>query len=550
MADKVIKQIHPQGLVLPSLPGQIKELRVAAYARVSTSSDEQMGSVAAQKDYFEKMIIKKPGWILVGIYADEGITGTSMHHRDAFKRMIADAMSGKMDLIITKSLSRFARNTVDTLNTIRQLKNSNVGVYFEKEDIFTLDSKGEFMITLLSSIAEEESRSISENVKWGQRKKFADGKYQVPYKNFLGFCKDPNGSLAIVEKEAQIVRLIYYLFLSGYTVNAIAVMLTKANIPTPARKQIWQNCTVQSILTNEKYYGAALLQKGYSVDYRTKKRKLNHGELPMYYIANDHPGIVTKEIFDEVQQRLSQRPHRTKTTTLFANQLYCADCRGSYTPLSWHSTTTNDTVWKCRNRRMYGYKCTTPHLYEELLKTIFHKGILQLLQERPSIIEDCCTILDNVTGILDFINNYEILSAIESSDINSGIEKHVWRTLIDKVIVHPDCSLEFHIIDGTTIEQIMPSGTPRNLRISQKKKAEILKKYATGIPPRILAEEYEIPVNTIKTYTCKNNAIKSGICHYCGQEYRYSGKYKRQYCSRSCAAKDVHQKKRGKKNDY
>lgn len=468
MADKVIKQVHPQGLVLPSLPGKIKELRVAANARVSTSSDEQMGSVAAQKDYFEKLIIKKPGWILVEIYADEGITGTSMHHRDAFKRMIADAIAGKMDLIITKSLSRFARNTVDTLNTIRQLKDANVGVYFKKEDIFTLDSKGEFMITLLSSIAEEESRSISENVKWGQRKKFADGKYQVPYKNFLGFCKDPNGSLAIVEEEAQVVRLIYYLFLSGYTVNAIAIMLTKANIPTPARKQIWQNSTVQSILTNEKYYGTALLQKGYSVDYRTTKRKLNCGELPMYYIANDHPGIITKEIFDEVQQRLSQRPHRTKTTTLFANQLFCADCGGSYTPLSWHSTTTNDTVWKCRNRRMHGYKCTTPHLYEEPLKTIFHKVILQLLQERPSIIEDCVAILDKVTGI----------------------------------------------------------------------------------PPRVLAEEYEIPTNTIKAYICKNKSIKSGICHYCVQEYRYSGKYKRQYCSRSCAAKDMHQKKRGMKNDY
>lgn len=550
MADKVIKQVHPQGLVLPSLPGQIKELRIAAYARVSTSSDEQMGSVAAQKDYFEKLIIKKPGWILVDIYADEGITGTSMHHRDAFKRMITDAIAGKMDLIITKSLSRFARNTVDTLNTIRQLKDVNVGVYFEKEDIFTLDSKGEFMITLLSSIAEEESRSISENVKWGHRKKFADGKYQLAYKNFLGFCKDPHGSLAIVEEEAQIVRLIYYLFLSGYTVNAIAVMLTKANIPTPARRQIWQNSTVQSILTNEKYYGAALLQKGYSVDYRTKKRKLNHGELPMYYIANDHPGIVTKEIFDEVQQRLIHRPYRTKTTTLFANQLYCSDCGSSFTPLSWHSTTTNDTIWKCRNRRMHGYKCATPHLYEELLKPIYHQSILQLLRERPSIIEDCIAILDKVTGIHDFINKYEILSAIESADINSGNETHAWRTLIDKVIVYHEHILEFHIIDGTTIEQIMPSGTPRNLRVSQKKKAEIMQKNAAGIPPKVLAEEYQIPVNTIKAYICRSETTKSGICHYCGQEYRYSGKYKRQYCSRSCAAKDQHQKNRGEKNDY
>ena len=536
MADKVIKQVHPQGLVLPSLPGHIKELRVAAYARVSTSSDEQMSSVAAQKDYFEKLIVKKPGWSLVEIYADEGITGTSMHHRDAFKRMIADAIAGKMDLIITKSLSRFARNTVDTLNTIRQLKDANVGVYFEKEDIFTLDSKGEFMLTLLSSIAEEESRSISENVKWGQRKKFADGKYQLPYKNFLGFCKDPNGSLAIVEEEAQIVRLIYYLFLSGYTVNAIAVMLTKANIPTPARKQIWQNSTVRSILTNEKYYGAALLQKEYSVDYRTKKKKRNCGELPMYYIANDHPGIVTKEVFDEVQQRLSQRSHNMASTTLFGNQLYCADCGGAYGPLYWHSTTTNDTVWKCSKRHRYGYTCATPHLYEELLKPIYRQVILQLLQDRLSIIEDCISILDKVTGLHDFINKYEILSVIESADINSATEKHAWHTLIDKVIVHPDRILEFYIIDGTIITQIIPPETPRSLRFSHKKKTEILQKYAAGIPPRVLAEEYQIPVS---------KTMQHGICHYCGQEYCYFGKHKRQYCSRSCAAKDTHQKKRG-----
>ena len=190
------------------------------------------------------------------------------------------------------------------------------------------------------------------------------------------------------------------------------------------------------------------------------------------------------------------------------------------------------------------------HLYEELLKPIYHQSILLLLQERPSIIEDCISILAKVTGIPDFINKYEILSAIESADINSGSEKHAWRTLIDSVIVHPERILEFHIIDGSTIEQIIPPGTPRNLRISQKKKAEIMQKYAVGITPRVLAEEYQISVNTIKTYTCKNNAIKSGICHYCGQEYRYSGKYKRQYCSRSCAAKGVHQKKKGKKNDY
>ena len=181
MADRVIIQLRPQTVLLPNAK-PVFEKRVAAYARVSTASDEQMASVEAQKDYFQKLITERPGWVLLDVYADEGISGTSLTRREAFNRMIDDALAGKIDMIITKSLSRFARNTVDTLNTIRKLKVAGIGVYFEKEDIDTLDAKGEFLITLMSSLAEEESRSISENVKWGVRKRFADGKYSLPYK--------------------------------------------------------------------------------------------------------------------------------------------------------------------------------------------------------------------------------------------------------------------------------------------------------------------------------------------------------------------------------
>ena len=177
---------------------------MAAYARVSTASDEQLNSVEAQKDYFAKLIHQRPDWIFIDVYADEGITGTSINRREAFNRMVTDALAGNIDLIVTKSISRFARNTVDTLNTIRQLKAANVEVFFEKENIYTMDSKGEFLITLLSSIAEEESRSISENVKWGQRKRFADGKYSVPYKHFLGYRKGADGSMEIVPEEAKV----------------------------------------------------------------------------------------------------------------------------------------------------------------------------------------------------------------------------------------------------------------------------------------------------------------------------------------------------------
>jgi len=192
MAERIVELVRPIAK-MPLLPGENSKKRVAAYARVSTDSDEQMGSVKTQKDYFEKLIHSNSEWIFAGIYADEGISGTSLNHREAFNQMITDALDGKIDLIITKSLSRFARNTVDALNVIRKLKVNNIGVYFEKEDINTLDSKGEFLITLMSSLAEEESRSISENIKWGQRKRFADGKYSLPYKQFLGYKKGADG---------------------------------------------------------------------------------------------------------------------------------------------------------------------------------------------------------------------------------------------------------------------------------------------------------------------------------------------------------------------
>lgn len=192
--------------------GIVKKRRVAAYARVSTAAEEQETSLAAQRDYYEQYIKENKEWEFVGIYYDDGISGLSFRNRDGFNRMIKDALDGKIDLILTKSLSRFARNTVDTLTTIRKLKAANIEVYFEKENIFTLDSKGEFLITIMSSIAQEESRSISENVTWGTRKRFSDGKYHVPYDSFLGYEKGTDASLQIVEKEAAIVRLIYLTF--------------------------------------------------------------------------------------------------------------------------------------------------------------------------------------------------------------------------------------------------------------------------------------------------------------------------------------------------
>ena len=229
--------------------------KVAGYARVSTDQDEQSTSYEAQLDYYTKYIRSHSDWDFVGLYADEGISGLNTKRRDGFNAMIADALAGKINLIVTKSVSRFARNTVDSLTTIRQLKAHGIEVFFEKENIWTFDSKGELLITLMSSLAQEESRSISENVTWGQRKRMQDGKVSFAYSRFLGYRKGEDGKPEVVPEEAEVVRRIYRLFIEGRSVDYIAKLLTREGIPTPAGRTKWQKRTVESILLNEKYKG-------------------------------------------------------------------------------------------------------------------------------------------------------------------------------------------------------------------------------------------------------------------------------------------------------
>lgn len=235
---------------------------MAGYARVSTDHDDQFSSYEAHIDYYIK---GRDDWEYVNVYTDEGFTGTSTKHREGFKQMISDALDGKIDLIVTMSVSRFARNTVDSLTTIRQLKEAGVEVYFEKESIWTFDGKGELLLTIMSSLAQEESRSISENRTWGQRKRFADGKVTVPFQFFLGYDRGPDGNLVVNPEQAVIVKRIYSMFLQGMSYHGIARTLTSAGIPTPGVKEKWSISTVRSILSNEKYKGDALLQKSYTL---------------------------------------------------------------------------------------------------------------------------------------------------------------------------------------------------------------------------------------------------------------------------------------------
>ena len=274
--------------------GTMEKRRVAAYARVSTDSEEQLTSYEAQVDYYTRYIQSKSDWKFVGVYTDEGISAVNTKRREGFNRMVADALDGKIDLIVTKSVSRFARNTVDSLSTIRKLKAAGCECYFEKENIYTFDGKGELLLTIMSSLAQEESRSISENVTWGQRKSFSDGKVHLPYKRFLGYEKGADGRPAVVEEEAAVVRLIYRLFLEGRTQAGICKHLESLGILSPSGKKTWTKTTVTSILTNEKYKGDALLQKKFTVDFLEKKMKVNQGEVPQYYVENSHPAPLCR----------------------------------------------------------------------------------------------------------------------------------------------------------------------------------------------------------------------------------------------------------------
>ena len=309
------RQQEKKVTVIPASSGKLlkektttqQKRKVAAYARVSTLRDYQQTSYKAQTEYYTTYIQEQPDWIFAGIYADEGVTGTSIAKRTGFQKMIEDAMNGKIDLIITKSVSRFARNTVDSLTTIRKLKEHGVECYFEKENIWTFDAKGELLITIMSSLAQEESRNISENTRWGMRKAFQDGKVFVPYKHFLGYDRGPDGELEINPKEAEIVRMIYSLFLEGYSFYGIAAELTRREICTPYGYSVWNGRTVKNILQNEKYRGDALLQKRYSRDFLDRKMRKNDGEVQQYYIVGNHEAIIEPAVFEKVQTEIERR---------------------------------------------------------------------------------------------------------------------------------------------------------------------------------------------------------------------------------------------------
>lgn len=309
------------------------DIRVAAYCRVSTGDESQQTSYTSQKAYYSSLIHSKAGWKFAGLYADEGISGTSIVRRTQFNQMIQDAKDGKIDYIVTKSISRFARNTLDTLTYVRELKelNPKVGIFFEKENIDTLDVRGEMVLTVLAAIAQEESHSISENIRWGIRKRFQAGIPQVNVNRLLGYSIGENGEWTINEKQAEIVRHIYAEFNSGLSANAIAKGLNEAGINTLLGNK-WTASTILSILRNEKYMGDVEMQKTYTKDFLSHNAEKNTGELPKFYIENHHVAIVSRDEWEKVRERLNNRGRGRdrkddkEKGILFGNVTCGADC--------------------------------------------------------------------------------------------------------------------------------------------------------------------------------------------------------------------------------
>ncbi len=404
--------------------------KVAGYARVSTDLEEQVTSYEAQVDYYTKYIKSNPNWEFVEVYTDEGISATSTKKRHGFNRMIADALDGKIDLIVTKSVSRFARNTVDTLDTIRKLKVKGVECYFEKENIYTFDGKGELVLTIMSSLAQEESRSISENVTWGKRKAFSDGKVGLPYKSFLGYKKGEDGNLEIIEEEAIIVRLIYSLYLEGQTITGICDRLTELGYtPKLKKSKKWHPTTINSILHNEKYKGDALLQKKYTVDFLTKTRKKNNGEVQQYYVENHHPAIISREEWDDVRaEELRRQAYNGAYSSkgIFGAKVICAECGGIFGLKTWHS---NDAykrvVLQCNNKyKSKGTHCTNTHLTVNELQEMFFKAYNIYMNGVEQVIEDINYLIENLTDFSDL--DFEISKA------NGELE--VIRNMVEKLV--------------------------------------------------------------------------------------------------------------------
>ena len=406
-----------------------RRLKVAAYCRVSTDQEEQESSYEAQIGYYTEKINSNSEWQMAGIFADEGITGTQTKKRPEFLKMIRLCRQGKIDMILTKSLSRFARNTVDSLKYIRDLKALGIAVIFEKENINTLETDTEMMLTIMSCFAQAESESISKNVSWGIRQSFKNGNVPMQYARLLGYRKGDDDKPEIVPEEAVIVKEIYRLYLEGMSLNMIVDRLNEKGLTTKGSNAPYRKEVIQRILTNEKYTGDALLQKTYVTDCITKKTRKNNGELPMYLVKNHHEPIISRSDFNRVQEEMARRSAKrsiadklTKTEQgkysakyALSELLICGECGSHYRRVTWTAKGFKEIKWRCINRIQYGKKkChSSPTVDEQPL----HKAIVSTINEFCEVKDDVAKALrESITEVLDTNLNGSVQAAQQRID--------------------------------------------------------------------------------------------------------------------------------------
>lgn len=381
-AERIVEVIPATWNPTDESSREIRKLRVAAYCRVSTELEQQQSSYDIQIEYYTRHIMQNPNWIFAGVFADDGRSATNTFRRDDFNQLMDQCLKGKVDMVITKSISRFARNTVDCISWVRKLKEKNVAVYFEKENLNTLDDSTEMILTILSSQAQEESRAISTNVKWGYARKFEKG--ESTRQRSYGFRKAPTGEMCIVEEEAAVIRNMARWFLDGDSLERIKHRLEEAGIETTTGKKTWSTGTIYNILINEKIMGDVLLQKTFTSDYLTKRRVKNSGQQKQYYVKNRHEAIIPKTVYYKIQEEIARRSSLKKAGTrkgktaqgVYSSKyaltgiMVCNECGAHYRRTTWAKNGKKVIVWRCINRLEHGTKqChESPTLKEEVIQ--------------------------------------------------------------------------------------------------------------------------------------------------------------------------------------
>ena len=409
------------------------------------------------------MISSNPEYELVDIYADEGISGTNTKKRDEFNRMIEDCRAGRIDLVITKSISRFARNTLDCLNYVRELKENDVTVVFEKENINTMDAKGEVLLTILSSLAQDESRSISENCSWGIRRRFEQGQYRISTKRFLGYDYNKAGKMVVNKPQAKVVKRIYKEYLSGYTADAIARMFKEEKVKSWDGQSNWQPTAIKSMLENEKYKGDAILQKSYTKDFLSKKRVMNDGTKKMYYIKEDHEAIIDRETWEAVQQESKRRTeyckeHHTNAYAQmpdrnpFSGKIICGECGHTYSRVIYRHIDVVTKKWRCVSptKERKRISCRNRIITEDSLEKLFLMGWNAIAGNVPEFETQWKQNMEEGSELLRY-KTRQIMEAADNGPIEEFDPKLMIRVM-DAITIYESGDLRIRFYDGTEFE--------------------------------------------------------------------------------------------------